>query len=102
MDPYKIILRPVVTEKSYAQSRGRAWGKKDSPLRWYSFEVAVNANKHQIRNAVEQLFDVKVEAVNTCHMRPKYKRVRAQPGLTKRWKKAMVRVSPESKGIEGF
>jgi large subunit ribosomal protein L23 len=104
IDPYKIIIRPVVTEKSYAQAHGTAWDRssKQDEVRWYSFEVASGATKHQIREAVEKLFDVSVTAVNTCHMRPKYKRVRSRQGLTKRWKKAMVRVSPQSKAIEGF
>ncbi len=104
IDPYKIIVRPVVTEKSYAQAHGTAWKRKDKQdeVRWYSFEVVMGASKHQIREAVEKLFDVKVTAVNTCHMRPKYKRIRSRQGLTKRWKKAMVRLSPQSKAIEGF
>jgi large subunit ribosomal protein L23 len=104
IDPYKIILRPVITEKSYAQAHGSAWNRRSrgETVRWYAFEVSMAASKHQIREAVEKLFDVTVTAVNTCHVRPKYKRVRARQGLTKRWKKAMVRVSPESKAIEGF
>jgi large subunit ribosomal protein L23 len=104
IDPYKIIVRPVVTEKSYSQAHGTAWERKgkQEQVRWYSFEVVPSATKHQIREAIEQLFDVKVTGVNTCHVRPKYRRVRFRQGLTKRWKKAMVRVSPQSKAIEGF
>ena len=104
IDPYKIIVRPVVTEKSYSQAHGTAWKsrKKQEEVRWYSFEVVPGATKHQIREAVEKLFDVQVTAVNTCQMRPKYRRVRFRQGLTKRWKKAMVRLSPQSKAIEGF
>jgi len=104
IDPYKIVIRPVVTEKSYAQAHGTAWkrGKKQDQVRWYAFEVTPRSTKHQIREAVEKLFDVKVTAVNTCHIRPKHRRVRAQPGMTKRWKKAMVRISPQSQPIEGF
>ncbi len=104
IDPYKILLRPVVTEKSYAQAHGTAWKRKNKAeeIRWYSFEVAMEANKHQIRDAVEKLFDVKVTSVNTSHVRPKYKRVRTQQGQTKRWKKAVVRISAQSKAIEGF
>ncbi len=104
MDPYRIVIRPVVTEKSYAQAHGTAWKRKEKQeqVRWYSFEVAPDASKHQIRAAVEKLFDVKVTAVNTCHIRPKHKQVRGTHGLTKRWKKAMVRLSAQSKAIEGF
>jgi large subunit ribosomal protein L23 len=104
MDPYRIVIRPVVTEKSYAQAHGTAWKRKEKQeqVRWYSFEVAPDASKHQIRAAVEKLFDVKVTAVNTCHIRPKHKQVRGMHGLTKHWKKAMVRLSAQSKAIEGF
>ena len=106
-DPYKILIRPVVTEKSYAQAHGTAWeasGEEGVTTRWYAFEVHPKANKHQIRAAVEQLFEVKVTAVHTAHVRPKHRRVRMsmRPGLTKAWKKAMVRLSPQSKAIEGF
>jgi len=103
-DPYDILVRPVVTEKSYSQAHGTAWVRKDKQeaVRWYAFEVAPGASKHQIREAVEKLFEVKVTAVNTSHVRPKYKRVRFRQGLTKRWKKAMVRISAQSKAIEGF
>jgi large subunit ribosomal protein L23 len=104
-DPYKILVRPVVTEKSYAQAHGTAWkpsGKEGVTNRWYTFEVHPKANKHEIRDAVERLFEVKVMAVHTMHIRPKHRRVRAQAGLTRQWKKAMVRLSPQSKAIEGF
>jgi large subunit ribosomal protein L23 len=104
IDPYEILVRPVVTEKSYSQAHGTAWDRKSGQdqVRWYAFEVAPGATKHQIREAVERLFDVKVTAVNTCQVRPKYRRVRFRQGLTKRWKKAMVRISGQSKAIEGF
>jgi large subunit ribosomal protein L23 len=104
IDPYEIIVRPVVTEKSYSQAHGTAWRRKDrqEQVRWYAFEVVPGATKYQIREAVEKLFDVKVTAVNTCQVRPKYRRVRFRQGLTKRWKKAMVRISSASKAIEGF
>jgi len=60
------------------------------------------ANKHEIREAVEKLFDVKVMAVHTMKVRAKHRRVRYQVGLTRQWKKAMVRLTPQSKAIEGF
>jgi large subunit ribosomal protein L23 len=104
-DPYQIILRPVVTEKSYAQAHGTAWRSRKAggaSVRWYSFEVHPKANKHEIRTAVEKLFEVKVLAVHTLQVRPKHRRVRAQAGMTRAWKKAMVRLSPQSKAIEGF
>jgi len=104
-DPYKIILRPVVTEKSYAQAHGTAWkpsGEEGVTIRWYSFEVHPKANKHEIRTAVEKLFEVKVLAVHTLQVRPKQRRVRQHLGMTRAWKKAMVRLSAQSKAIEGF
>ena len=104
-DPYKIIVRPVVTEKSYAQAHGTAWRSRKAEgtsVRWYCFEVHTKANKHEIRTAVEKLFDVRVMAVHTMHIRPKHRRVRARAGLTRQWKKAMVRLSPQSRAIEGF
>ena len=104
-DPYKIILRPVVTEKSYAQAHGTAWkasGQEGVSTRWYCFEVHTKANKHEIRTAVEKLFEVKVTAVHTSRVQPKHRRVRMQAGMTRAWKKAMVRLSPQSKAIEGF
>jgi large subunit ribosomal protein L23 len=104
-DPYMIIRRPVVTEKSYAHAHGTAWkasGKEGVVNRWYTFEVHLKANKHEIRTAVEKLFDVKVMAVHTMKVRPKHRRVRQAVGLTRQWKKAMVRLTPQSKAIEGF
>lgn len=85
MDARDIIIRPVITEHSYD---GMEFGV-------YTFEVAKNANKIEIRKAVEVLFDVKVVKVNTAIVKPKPKRVRYQDaGHTKAWKKAMVTLAP--------
>jgi large subunit ribosomal protein L23 len=81
--PYEVIIRPVVTERSYdLMEQGK-----------YTFEVARTASKGEIRLAVEKLFDVHVTKVNTINVKPKNKRVRYQPGKTRRWKKAIVTVA---------
>jgi len=82
--PYDIIIRPVITEKSNSLMENH--GK-------YTFEVAVDASKPEIKRAVEELFGVKVKKVNTMMVRPRKKRVLGrfrQYGTTKKWKKAIV------------
>jgi large subunit ribosomal protein L23 len=92
MNPYDIIKRPLVTEKSvHIQNK----------LGSYTFEVNPKANKTQIKEAVETLFKVKVVAVNTMNCRGKYRRMRTKlPGMTAAWKKAVVRLV-EGQKIEG-
>lgn len=77
-----IIVKPIMTEKSYANI---AQGK-------YTFEVAVDATKVEIKKAVEELFNVKVLKVNTLRYDGKKKRVGVHQGLTKAWKKAIVAI----------
>jgi large subunit ribosomal protein L23 len=77
-----IIIKPLMTEESYA---GVAEGK-------YTFEVAINSTKVEIKNAVEELFGVKVLKVNTLRYDGKKKRVGVHQGLTKAWKKAIVTI----------
>lgn len=77
-----VILRPIVTEKSYANI---AQGK-------YTFEVAIDATKIDIKNAVEELFNVKVKKVNTLRYDGKEKKVGVHQGKTKAWKKAIVKI----------
>ena len=82
--PYEVIIRPVVSERSYdLMEQGK-----------YTFEVARNAPKEEIRAAIEKLFDVHVIKVNTINVKPKNKRVRYQTGKTRQWKKAIVTVAP--------
>ena len=93
MNPHQIIQRPVVTEKSVYFS---------SKLNKVTFAVHPDANKTQIKEAVETLFKVKVDRVNTLHVRPKSRRVRgAISGLTSAWKKAIVTLA-EGQKIEGI
>ena len=78
-DPREVIIRPIITEHSY-----------DLMNNTYTFEVAKTANKVEIRQAVEAIFDVTVVKVNTLNVKPKTKTVRRIPGKTRTWKKAMV------------
>ena len=80
-DPYKIIRKPVVSEKSTLLT------ERDNK---YVFEVALEANKIQIKKAVEEVFKVGVTKVRTMRVRGKMKRVRVQLGRTPERKKAIV------------
>ena len=93
MTAYDIIIRPVITERSMAAVADKK----------YVFEVAKTAGKIEIKKAVEEIFGVKVAAVNTVTMRGKAKRLgAARPGMTKTWKKAYVQLTADSKTIEFF
>ena len=88
-----IIIKPVITE----QSMEEADEKK------YVFKVAVDANKIEIKKAIEEIFGVKVEKVNTIRMEGKEKRQGAAPaGRRASYKKAMVKLTADSKTIEFF
>lgn len=87
-----IIIRPIITEKSMS---GIAMKK-------YTFEVAKDANKIEIAKAVEELFGVKVSKVNTLHMRGHLRRQGRSEGYTPSWKKAVVKLTEDSKSIEFF
>ena len=90
---YDIIIRPVITEQSM----------EDMDIKKYVFEVAKDANKVEIAKAIEEIFDVRVIKVTTTHMRGKTRRVGANPsGTSKSWKKAVVKLSEDSKNIEIF
>ena len=92
MDAQDIIIRPIITEKSM---NGAAMKK-------YTFEVAKNAEKIQIKKAVEELFGVKIEKVNTLNVRGRLRRQGSTQGYTRSWKKAIVKLTEDSKGIEFF
>ena len=96
MDPSQVIIRPVVSEKSYVLAEA---GK-------YTFRVNDRAHKTQIRQAIEQLFDVKVVEVRTASVKSKPKRRGSTAGRTRSWKKAVVQVRegdtiPIFRGLEG-
>ena len=84
MDPTQVIIRPVVSEKSYVLAANDK----------YTFRVHQDAHKTQIRQAVEALFEVKVLEVRTITVRPKPKRRGHTSGKTRAWKKAIVQVRP--------
>jgi large subunit ribosomal protein L23 len=91
-DPRDVILAPVVSEKSYGLlESGR-----------YTFLVHPDANKTQVKIAIEKIFDVKVTSVNTLNRQGKRKRTRAGFGQRKATKRAIVTLSPDSKAIEIF
>ena len=96
MTAHDIILEPVLTEKSYA----------GIPNKVYTFVVAKEANKIQIAKAVEELFDVQVARVNTLNVKGKIRTRNTKSGVTKGstgdWKKAVVFLKADSKGIEFF
>lgn len=94
-DCYTIIRRPIVTEKSHRlmESAGRR-RKGRPPTRLYTFEAHPEANKVDIRRAVEELFKVKVVSVNTLPVRRKRRRVGTHQGYTRQWKKTVVRLAP--------
>lgn len=93
MDVHHIIRRPVITEKSTLL--------KDTN-REVCFEVAMAANKSEIKKAVESLFKVKVESVRTHHRHGKEKRVGKTTGRKSDWKKAYVKLKAGEKMIEYF
>ncbi len=88
MDPREIIIRPLVTEKGTMLSN-------DEHHRAYPFEVHTSANKVQIRNAIEKIYEVKVEDVRTAMMRGKPRRYGRWFGQTRHWKKAVVKLHPD-------
>ena len=90
---YDIIKRPVITEKSMAQTE----------MKRYTFEVAKDANKIEIAKAIEEIFGVKVAKVNTMNMDGKEKRMGRYPaGRRPARKKAMITLTADSKTIELF
>ena len=91
-NPHDIILRPVLTEKAYD-------GLADKR---YVFEVAIGANKIEIKQAVEAVFGVKVKSVNTLRTLGKIKRQGRYVGRTPEIKKAYVTLKKDSKTIEFF
>lgn len=92
MNAYDIIKKPLLSEKSY----------DGIPSKKYVFVVDDRADKTQIKAAVEQIFDVKVDKVNVVNVRGKYKRQGRTEGYTSKFKKAYVKLTNDSKAIEFF
>lgn len=89
---YDVIKSPVVTERSMECAADRK----------YTFKVAVDANKAEIKEACEKIFGVKVAKVNTMNFFGKEKRMGVHVGKRPDWKKAIVTLTEDSKGIEFF
>ena len=90
--PYDVLLTPVITEKSM----------DDAASKKYTFKVATNATKTEIKAAVEEAFGVTVEKVNTANFDGKLKRQGRFVGRTPAYKKAIVTLTASSKNIEFF
>lgn len=90
--PYDVILAPIISEKSM----------DDSANKKYTFKVATDANKFEIKAAVEEAFGVEVIRVNTSNFDGKLKRQGKYVGRTAKYKKAIVTLSAASKPIEFF
>ena len=86
MDDHSIIVRPLITEQGVhlANTRGA-----------YPFEVNKNANKVQIKHAIEKVYGVKVRKVRTANRKGKYRRKGKSAGYTPSWKKAVVYLEPD-------
>lgn len=96
MKAQDIIIKPILTEKSYAGVANKV----------YTFKVAKSANKIEIKNAIEELFDVKVERVNTLNVKGKKRTQNTRQGRTvgktSDYKKAVVKLTDDSKTIAFF
>ncbi|NLC03057.1 MAG: 50S ribosomal protein L23 [Tissierellia bacterium] len=91
-NPHDIIIKPIITEKSMDDM---AYGK-------YTFQVDKRANKTEVKKALETIFDIKVEKVNTMNYLGKMKTQGAHSGRRPSWKKAIVKLAADSKKIEFF
>ena len=90
---YDVIVKPIITEQSM----------EDTESKKYVFQVALDANKIEIAKAVEEIFGVKVDKVTTIRMMGKLKRNGRYPaGRRANWKKAVVKLTADSKTIEFF
>lgn len=92
MKEREILIRPLLSEKSYSEIANKK----------YVFVVAKDTNKTEIKLAVEKLFGVQVEYVNTVNCRGKLKRMGRNEGYTPSYKKAIVQLKADSKSIEFF
>jgi large subunit ribosomal protein L23 len=96
LEPYQVVLRPLITEKATHQANPPEEYKEDDEKKRvsrgpaYAFEVNPRANKIEIKRAIETLFHVEVDEVRTQNRRGKVRRYRAKAGRTRNWKKAVV------------
>jgi large subunit ribosomal protein L23 len=89
---YDIILKPVISERSMDEAQNKK----------YTFKVATDANKSEVKRALEEIFGIEIEKVNTMNVRGKKKRMGKNVGRTAASKKAIVTLTPKSKEIEFF
>lgn len=92
MKAHDIIIKPVLSEKSYSAIQNKR----------YTFKVAPGATKTEIKKAIQEIFKVKVESVNTITVHGKIKKQGKHEGLTGNYKKAIVQLTADSKSIEFF
>lgn len=92
MEARNVIKRPVITERSAELMEDKK----------YTFEVDVNANKTLVKQAVEEIFDVKVKKVNIMNYKGKLKRMGRYAGYTNKRRKAIVTLTEDSNDIEIF
>ena len=95
---HDIIRRPVISERSMEV----VFDREGNEIKKYTFEVPVSANKIEIKKAVEEVFGVKVAAVNTLRVMGKVKRMGRFEGRRAAYKKAVVKLTADSKTIEFF
>ncbi len=98
MNSYDIIRRPIISERSMET----VYDREGNEIKKYTFEVPVSANKIEIKKAVEEVFGVKVAAVNTIKVLGKVKRMGKYEGRRPSYKKAIVTLKKDSKTIEFF
>ena len=96
MNSYDIIRRPIISERSMTP----VFDREGNEIKKYTFEVAMDANKIEIKKAVEEVFGVKVAKVNTMHVLGKMKRMGKYMGRRPSYKKAIVTLAKDSKVIE--
>ena len=98
MNPYELIRRPIITEKSMETY----FDRQGNEIKKYTFEVPQSANMVEIKKAVEEVFGVTVAKVNTMNIMGKMKRMGRYEGRRPSWKKAIVTLAKDSKTIEFF
>jgi len=90
--PYDVIIKPVISERSMDEVQNKK----------YTFKVAPDANKTQVKLALEEIFGVEIEKVNIMNVKGKVKRMGKNVGRTADTKKAIVKLTKKSKEIEFF
>ena len=90
--PYDVVIKPVITERSV----------EDAGEKKYTFKVATDANKTEVKKAIEEIFEVEVAKVNIMNVNGKLKRMGRTQGMTAASKKAIVTLTEKSKEIEFF